>query len=180
MLRLVSIGLKFCKQRLKYGFKAQATRLLTTAASFCHKTNLLVSLPYGFWDGCKIYHLDCDLGGFVNWLKSKPPALVEQLEYMVDTVRFTPSSLRHFAIGWLWVPVHMLSVDDAEVCLRAGMKDRPMCNLITLNNFPIVFVLGIRTLPASTREGLALVCFLSVFFLSWLYISVLIVLVAGQ
>ena len=77
------------------GFKAQATRLVTTAASFCHNTNLLVSLPYGFWAGCKIYHLDCDLGGFVNWWKSKPPVLMEQLEYMVDRVTFMPSNLRH-------------------------------------------------------------------------------------
>ena len=65
-------------------FKAQATRLLTIAASICHKTNLSFSLTCGFWAGCKIY-----------WSKSKPPALVEQLEYMVDRVTFIPSSLQH-------------------------------------------------------------------------------------
>ena len=65
------------------GFKTQAIRLFTTAASFCQKADLSVSLTCQFWAGCKIYHhLDCDLSGFVNWLM--PPALVEQLDNMVE------------------------------------------------------------------------------------------------
>ena len=48
---------------------------------FCHRTDLSVSLTYGFRAGCKMYHLDYDLRGFMN--RSKPPALVEQLEYLV-------------------------------------------------------------------------------------------------
>ena len=52
------------------GFKTQATRLLTTSASFWHKADPTVSITGRFWAGCKIYHKECDLSGFCELVEA--------------------------------------------------------------------------------------------------------------
>ena len=128
------------------GFKTQGTRLLTTAASFCHKADLWVSLICWLWARCKIYYSDCDLSGFVNW--SKPAALVEQLEYMVDRVRFTPSSLKHSQSSGTTSTSHWMATGTSShvACRRCwGMfevrgEGPPHVQASTSNSFPFGFV----------------------------------------